>query len=335
MLEQAIIDAEALREAALKNAEQVVIDKYSMQIKEAVEHLLEQPEEEEVGFDTGEGEEASAAGEDITSKLTDISMDGKELCSCPEEDEMVTLDFEDLKKEIEREKSSFDIETEPQEEFASDILPAPEELQEEADSTDEEIDISEEDLKNLLEKITLDLEVTAHGHMGRPTGAESMDAVDIVKAQEAIDEMNGELEKQNSKLKNKLKESEKRNFDLEEKLQEYSETVVKLKEHLSQINVSNAKLLYTNRVLGSTSLNERQKIKIVEALSKVDSVKEAKVIFEALQSAVGSSAKKTPKSLSEAVEKRSSLLLSHKRQKEEVKEDPLKNRWKTLAGINN
>ena len=41
MLEQAIVDAQALREAALKNAEQSVIEKYAPEIKAAVESLLE------------------------------------------------------------------------------------------------------------------------------------------------------------------------------------------------------------------------------------------------------------------------------------------------------
>ena len=41
MLEQAIADAAALREQAIKSAEQSVIDKYSQQIKEAVNHMLE------------------------------------------------------------------------------------------------------------------------------------------------------------------------------------------------------------------------------------------------------------------------------------------------------
>jgi len=41
MLEQAIIDAAALREAALKNAEQSIIDKYAPEIKAAVDSLLE------------------------------------------------------------------------------------------------------------------------------------------------------------------------------------------------------------------------------------------------------------------------------------------------------
>jgi len=41
MLEQAIVDAATLREAALKNAEQSIIEKYSPQIKEAVNKMLE------------------------------------------------------------------------------------------------------------------------------------------------------------------------------------------------------------------------------------------------------------------------------------------------------
>ena len=46
MLEKAIVDAEALKEAALKNAEAAIVEKYSHEIKEAVSSLLEQPEED-------------------------------------------------------------------------------------------------------------------------------------------------------------------------------------------------------------------------------------------------------------------------------------------------
>ena len=54
MLEQAIIDAEALREAATKNAETLILEKYSDQIKESIETLLEQEEgDAELGADLG------------------------------------------------------------------------------------------------------------------------------------------------------------------------------------------------------------------------------------------------------------------------------------------
>ena len=42
MLEQAIVDAEALKEAAIKNAEATIIERYSDDIKNVVDQLLEQ-----------------------------------------------------------------------------------------------------------------------------------------------------------------------------------------------------------------------------------------------------------------------------------------------------
>ena len=44
MLEQAILDAEQLKEAAIKNAESALIEKYSDQIRTAVDTILEQDE---------------------------------------------------------------------------------------------------------------------------------------------------------------------------------------------------------------------------------------------------------------------------------------------------
>ena len=105
----------------------------------------------------------------------------------------------------------------------------------------------------------------------------------------------------------------------------------KMKEKLNEVNLSNAKLLYTNRVLNSNSLNERQKNKIVEAIKNANTVEEAKTIFDTLQSAVGSvSPEKVPKSLSEVVRKRSSAFLPRK---EEKRDDPFAERMKKLAGI--
>ena len=45
LLSEAIIDAKALKEAALKNAEAAVIEKYSTEVKQTLDNLLEQEEE--------------------------------------------------------------------------------------------------------------------------------------------------------------------------------------------------------------------------------------------------------------------------------------------------
>ena len=84
MLEQAIVDAEALREAALKNAENMIVEKYSNQIRDAVETLLEQTEEE-MGMDA-----PMAPEQDEDPAIEDmpvVTLDGEKLCPCPEEEE--------------------------------------------------------------------------------------------------------------------------------------------------------------------------------------------------------------------------------------------------------
>jgi hypothetical protein len=79
-------------------------------------------------------------------------------------------------------------------------------------------------------------------------------------------------------------------------------------------------------------LNERQKNKIVEAVSKAGSVDEAKMIYETLCNAVETFDNKGPQSLSEAVEKKGGLTLKP-RQQTNSNSNPLKNRWQKIAGI--
>ena len=123
------------------------------------------------------------------------------------------------------------------------------------------------------------------------------------------------------------------NNQLKEKLQNYENVVEQLKESVTDVNLSNARLLYTNRVLRNTSLNERQKQKVAEAISKAGSVPEAKTIFETLQSTVESTPKRGPQSLSETINRRSSILRASN-YSEAKKADPIADRMKKLAGIN-
>jgi len=139
---------------------------------------------------------------------------------------------------------------------------------------------------------------------------------------------------ENENKKETISDKAKKRFEsLKKENKNHRQLVLTLKEKLDEANLSNVKLLYTNRVLNSISLNERQKDKIVEAVSKAGTVEEAKTIFETLQSAVegASSSKKASKSLNEAVANNSSAFLPRR----EVKNsDPsLVDRMQKLAGI--
>ena len=57
LLKEAIVDAKALREAALKSAETTIVEKYADEVRETLEHLLEQ---DDLGADLGLGADPAA-----------------------------------------------------------------------------------------------------------------------------------------------------------------------------------------------------------------------------------------------------------------------------------
>jgi hypothetical protein len=321
MLEQAVIDAEALREVAIKNAEAAVIEKYSEEIKGAIEQLLEQDE----------------MTDPIIDDMPLAATEGEPACPCPEEDTIFRIDFPELAKQAELEA-----EGEPEEsneEAALDVVgePGEEEIPMGLEEGQEiELNLEDLDLEGLLEDLTVETQPTKSGWAGTPTSAVeeqeeqalAMEEDDSVKEEnEALRQAASSLEENNKKLKKKL-------YVQNKKVEKLEETIDKLVNTLNETNTSNAKLLYTNKALTSDSLNERQKNKIAEALSKAETVEEAKVMYEALQDAVGSHSKKPPtESLSEAVNKTSSTLLLSRNKTREDKAGQKPDRWKILAGI--
>ena len=74
MLEQAVIDAEALKEAAVKNAEQTILEKYSTEIKDAVSSLLEQDEEDPFAVEDEMGMGGEEGAEDREGVVDQLDM---------------------------------------------------------------------------------------------------------------------------------------------------------------------------------------------------------------------------------------------------------------------
>ena len=336
MLQEAIIDAEALKEAALRNAEQVIIEKYESEIKSAVTTLLEAPEDElgleedpladPLGMDMGM-DPGMESDESVADQLDPAATDGENLCPCP--------DLEDpANKTVE---------------IDLDQLVAAAEAEEEADEAgamdmgltggmalEEEIDLNEDILAGLIETLTVDVEPKSDGWAGATSGqVEEAEEQALAKERDSeLAEENEELRKNvkdlEEKLTRELKKHTKKIDTIKEERTKIKNVALKMRDHVNDVNLQNARLLYTNQVLTGDSLNERQKNKIVEAISNADSVEEAKTIFETLRSAVGGTSKRTPKSLSEVVERRASTLPRATKAKSS---DPETDRMKLLAGI--
>ena len=356
LLEQAIIDAKALKDAALKNAEQLVIEKYSDQIKEAVTSFLEE-EEDDLEMDAMSELPSEEPGEEEVS-VADASDDEAMDTVASSDVGEVELDLDAIEKRIKEIEAEEGID-------ASDALEFDKVDHEElATSLDDEIQASpdvdslatetlaqlEEELEDafvddIMEALKVDMKPQKRGFMG--VSNEDIDhavEMELARAQddevkeqlEALKSALNKLEESNNTLKQNNKKLVNENKELTAEVETYQSAVNQLKEKFDAVNTSNAKLLYINRTLDCNSLNERQKKSIVESIAKAEDAKEAKVIYETLQNSMETKkVESSPESLNEAASRRSSLLVRSREEKRTTSADIFADRMQRLAGIKN
>ena len=114
---------------------------------------------------------------------------------------------------------------------------------------------------------------------------------------------------------------------------EEMDEIEELKKELQEVNLLNAKLLYTNKIFNSKTLNESQKLRVLKAFDKATSVKEAKVIYETLNEGMTSKTVKT--SMMNEIKGRASKATGFISESKQpiVEVDPMVARWQKLAGI--
>jgi hypothetical protein len=200
LLEEAIVDAKALKEAALKNAENAVLEKYSGEVKDAINTLLEQDELglDETGLDETPEEGADTTfTEDVPFAFANEEIDG------PNDGELIEIDFDQLKARIAEEEtagadvgqedltdalgmademmeeiSDVELEDDAEEDTASIATGkyvgqsvGPVGIKEDSSVADEDIAITEEMLADLIEELVVDM-------IPRPQGWSSVNSAD-------------------------------------------------------------------------------------------------------------------------------------------------------------
>jgi len=192
---------------------------------------------------------------------------------------------------------------------------------------EENLDIPDDLIDAIMEKLKVDMGATLSGWAGRS-------AYDMKwEMEKEMAHRRGTKEQEELEILKKAQEELVfENNQLDEQNKQYKQAINELRESLQEVNISNARLLYTNRVLRNTSLNERQKNKIAEAISRAGSVTEAKTIYKTLESAVPTHSKRGPQSLSEAINRPSSVIRATRKESAQPS-DPFTDRMKKLAGI--
>ena len=161
--------------------------------------------------------------------------------------------------------------------------------------------------------------------------SDDKDEDDDMNIEEIIKELEDE-EKAEEDEKEKVEESKR----LKKELAEAISVIKSLKSTINEVNLLNAKLLFSNKLFRSYNLTNEQKSKVIDSLDRTNTVREVKLVYSTLAESMKFATNSPKKSAKPMAEGASRVQTSTKptAQKSIVSEGTTyANRFKELAGI--
>lgn len=306
---EAIAEAKAIRETAMANAKLALEEAFAPRIQEMMSDKLEALAEEEMeegyekdldegnmenmdeisleellseleGLEEGEKEEMEEGKKEIDEAKEE--MDENTIAEASEEDEVGTISVEELKDIIrdvmagimggeEAGEEEGEEEVEGGEEMSAEDDLELEEILAEIESLDEEKDEEkvEEGFEDWIDRTSDKL-----SKIGQNSKLIKKIEKGVEKAQAAKQKYLG---KSPLGANNPITEDQ-----TEKELEEAMNTIATLRSELNEVNLLNAKLLYVNKLFKAKNLNESQKVKVINAFDRAETVREAKNVFDTL-----------------------------------------------------
>ena len=372
LLKEAIADAKAVRETALANAKMALEEAFTPRLKsmlaskianevegeepemedaeETYEEDDEVPVEPEAEMAPEEDEEVPAEPE--AEEAPEEMMDAEEGEEEMEEEGVIEIDgvkYAPVVSEEEDEEEAPVEEEEAADEDELDLESILKELEEDEDEDDDTVD--ENDVSSEIGKADNKVADKANDSSDVGQGPESegssveagkeLDDHDVVKEvedkEEGDDEMDEDIDLE--EVLKALSEEEDDEEEVEEvanlknEIKEHRDVVKYLRAKLNEVNLLNAKLLFSNKLFRTFGLTNEQKMKVVETFDRTKNLREIKLVYSTLAESFGQS---KPAPIKESVRKGSSskAVASTKPKKEVISEgDDLKARFKKLANI--
>jgi hypothetical protein len=122
---------------------------------------------------------------------------------------------------------------------------------------------------------------------------------------------------------------------LKSELGEHRNVVKYLRSKLNEVNLLNAKLLFTNKLFRAFGLNTEQKVKVVETFDRAKNIREVKLVYSTMAESFGAGSKAKNPIIKESKGSASKPVASTKSPKQEVISESvqLKERFQRLAKI--
>jgi hypothetical protein len=354
LFKQAIAEAKSVREAAIANAKEALEETLTPHLKDMLAAKLQE-------IDNDTLEEASATVEAEEVKESESKEDKKD--EAIEENDGFTA-----VEEAEEDEEPAEDDSEESDDDAEDAIEEPgEEVEgeEEIDGDEDLSKLSVDQFKDMIRDIISaevggdaevddmdagDIEgmgdeapIEEPGMEGEPEmGAdeEEIDLDELLRELEGISEGDEDDSKDEDAMEESTEvevshESDSKdaniNRTMKEDLAEAMTTIETLKSELNEVNILNAKLLYVNKIFKAQNLSESQKVNVIAAFDKAETVKEVKLVFETVVDNVGTKKETTIKEHKGSASKATGITAKKPEVISEVSDAVL--RMQKLAGI--
>ena len=355
LLKEAIADAKAVRETALENAKMALEEAFtprlqnmlSQKIQNEIEDEDDDKKDEDVDLeerdDDDDMEERSmmkAADEDPSDDHSDddmdesniIEIDGVKYAPVAE----VEKDEDDMDEDLEEREDDDDMDEDLDlesviKELESELDEVEKDDDDEKNEEIEEGDDIEEQSKSsgigagdnkVVQPSAGDEEDPGKGKLkeGEEKDDKEMDEdIDLDEVLAALSEEEDEDEKKDEVA------------ELKSDLEEHRSVIETLRGKLNEVNLLNAKLLFTNKLFRKYGLNNEQKMKVVEQFDRASNLREVKLVYSTLGESFNGARKNE---INESKGAASKPVASTKSEKEVITEsNDLRDRFKKLANL--
>ena len=316
LFKQAIAEAKSVREAAIANAKEALEESLTPHLKDMLAAKLQEMEDskveeevvnelEEEGVEEAKDDKKDEAIEEDLTEVPAVAEeeDGEEEAEDDSEESEDDAPVDDVEPadEPEGDEDLSDLSVDQFKDLIRDIInqemgageaPADdmdggdiEGMGDEPELEEPAVDGAEEeeiDLEELLRELEAD--TTEEVAEAKDDKDESVEEAKEDKKEEVDEDIKNEMEAESDTKDHNVNNVQ--SGVMKEQLDEALETIETLKKDLNEVNLLNSKLLYVNKIFKSNDLSESQKVNIIAAFDKAESVKEVKLVYETVADSV-------------------------------------------------
>jgi hypothetical protein len=296
LLKQAIAEAKSVREAAIANAKEALEETLTPHLKDMLAAKLQEMEDKDVEEEVvneveEESIEENTSGFEAVEEAEDDTEESEDEAEGEEIEEPADMGGEE--EAVEGDEDLGNLTVDQFKDMIRDII-----AQELGQGGEEEMgmDMDAGDIEGMGDEIGME-EPALDGEEGE----EEIDLDELLRELESISEEKEEemeegkkedddmMEEDTANQVEAQSETKEKNINktLKEELDQAMETIETLRKDLQEVNLLNSKLLYVNKIFKANTLTESQKVNIIAAFDKAETVKEVKLVFETVSENVG------------------------------------------------